>query len=132
MAKAQKQENPYSRSAEYRAAKKKAYRARPEYAMAGRLSRLMSWAMKQVGGIKTSPTLEMLGYSADDLRQHIERQFVKGMSWANRGEWELDHITPISSAKTVEDVIRLNCLSNLRPMWAIENNRKNHRRTHLV
>ena len=30
--------------------------------------------------------------------------------------WDLDHITPISSAKTEEDVIRLNNYTNFQPL----------------
>lgn len=74
----------------------------------------------------------MLGYTPAQLREHIERQFLPGMSWENRAKWQVDHITPISTAKTLEDIIALNQLSNLRPLWALNNNQKNNRRQHLI
>lgn len=88
--------------------------------------------MKQVGGIKASPTLETLGYTADDLRRHIERQFCRGMSWGNRAEWQIDHIVPISEARSEADVVRLNQLSNLMPAWAEDNNAKRAQRLTLL
>lgn len=100
--------------------------------MAERVSRLMSWALASVGAIKRSATFDMLGYTPAQLKVHIERQFLPGMSWANRSAWEVDHITPISKAKNEADVIALNQLSNLRPMWAIDNNRKGNRPDRLI
>ncbi len=99
-------------------------RSDPLRAMQARLSRLHRHAISQVGGIKSSPTFDELGYSAQTFVQHIERQFVPGMGWGNMSEWQIDHILPMSTAKTVADVVALNQLSNLRPMWAIENNAK--------
>jgi hypothetical protein len=46
------------------------------------------------------------------------------MSWNNRSEWHIDHITPMASAKTEHDAIKLNHYENLRPLWAIDNLRK--------
>jgi hypothetical protein len=127
-----KQENPASRTPEYRAAQRKKRRERPEQAMAERVSRLMAWALASVGAIKSSATFELLGYTPTQLKAHIEKQFTQGMSWDNRSEWELDHITPISTATCEADVIALNQLSNLRPLWADQNNRKNSRRHFLI
>lgn len=124
--------NPVSRTKKYRSDLRKRLRENPAHAMAGRLSRLMAFALQEIGELKTSGTFEMLGYSPDDLRVHIERQFLRGMSWENRKEWQLDHIVPISSAETIDDVVALNQLSNLRPLWSAENNMKRDRRENLL
>lgn len=100
--------------------------------MQARLSRLHRHALKQVGAIKTSPTFEQLGYTAEEFVVHIERQFVKGMGWNNMGDWQIDHIIPVSEAKNEADVVALNQLPNLRPMWSKENNRKKAKRTSLL
>lgn len=100
--------------------------------MQARLSRLHRHALSQIGAIKKSPTFESLGYSVDEFVNHIERQFKDGMSWENMSEWQIDHIIPISSAKTEDDVVALNQLSNLRPMWAAENNKKKDKREVLL
>jgi hypothetical protein len=71
-------------------------------------------------------TLDMIGCSPAELKQHIESNFVKGMSWDNYGitGWHIDHIIPLSSAKTKEDAILLNHYTNLQPLWAIDNIKK--------
>lgn len=83
---------------------------------------------------KSKRTEEYLGYTKDELRKHLEKQFQKGMDWNNYGEWHIDHIVSISellkSGETRPEVI--NCLSNLRPMWAEENMKKNASRETLL
>lgn len=68
----------------------------------------------------------LLGYTCEDLKTHIERQFLKGMSWENRKEWHIDHIIPIAEhlKNGVTDPAVINCLTNLRPIWADANLRK--------
>lgn len=107
-------------------------KADPLKAMQARLSRMHRHALAQVGALKTSRTFEQLGYTAEEFVAHLERQFVKGMGWHNMSEWQIDHIIPVVEAKTEEDVVALNQLSNLRPMWARENNVKNARRLSLL
>lgn len=78
----------------------------------------------------------VLGYSMDELRVHLERQFLKGMGWHNRHLWHIDHIRPLSSfTYTSLDDPQLReawALTNLRPVWAKDNMRKGPRRTHLL
>jgi len=68
--------------------------------------------------------------------RHIERQFTKGMSWDNIDKWHIDHIVPVSSFKfeTPDDPDFKACwaLTNLRPLWAKENQTKHKRRFHLL
>lgn len=81
-------------------------------------------------------TFQIVGYSREDLMAHLERQFTKGMTWDNYGEWHIDHIVPLSSFKVKDasdpGVMACWCLSNLRPIWATENLRKNAKRIFLV
>lgn len=76
---------------------------------------------------KSARTEVMLCYTRQELEQHIEKQFERGMSWENYGEWHIDHIIPISHFLNsgIDDPATVNCLSNLRPMWADENQKKN-------
>ena len=68
---------------------------------------------------------EMVGCDFDTFLVYIQNQFEDGMTLENYGHgegcWNIDHITPISTAKTDEDIERLNHYSNLRPMWATDN-----------
>ena len=101
-------------------------------AMRCRISCIHSNAIRRLGEIKQSPTMEQLGYTPQELAAHLERQFVKGMGWHNRDKWHIDHIVPISTAKTIDDVIALNQLSNLRPLWAHENLSKGDRLEYMI
>ena len=42
-------------------------------------------------------TFDILGYSVDNLIQHLESRFEPWMTWDNYGDWEIDHIQPDSS-----------------------------------
>lgn len=79
---------------------------------------------------------QLVGYTADELKIHIERQFTAGMKWSNYGEWHIDHIIPASSFlySTPDDPEFLACwsLANLRPLWAVENIRKRDQRVYLL
>jgi hypothetical protein len=51
------------------------------------------------------------------------------MTWNNYSHdgWHIDHIVPLSSAKTEEDVIKLCHYSNLQPLWSIDNYKKGNK-----
>ena len=44
--------------------------------------------------------------------------------------WQLDHIIPISSAKTQQQVIRLCHYTNYQPLWQIDNYQKKSKSPH--
>ena len=73
---------------------------------------------------KTSKTAEMLGVPYEVAKDHIERQFTKGMTWENQGEWHIDHIIPLASAQTESELIKLCHYTNLQPLWAKDNKSK--------
>lgn len=67
---------------------------------------------------------DIVGCSIDAFRSHIRSLFTSGMDESNYGKWELDHIIPISSAKTVDEVKVLSHYTNYQPLWAEDNRRK--------
>lgn len=83
---------------------------------------------------KNGRTEKILGYTRLELKSHIERQFTKGMTWENHGEWHIDHITPISAflAQGIEDPKVINCLTNLKPVWAKDNLKKHNKVEYLI
>ena len=89
-----------------------------------RLRQLIRHSFKRRGYSKNTKTIEVLGESWDVVKLHFEKLFKENMSWDNYGEWEIDHIIPISTGKTIEDVIKLCHYSNLQPLWKKENNIK--------
>ena len=96
----------------------------PAFALAFSIRTRIWSALKGTGYGKRTKTAQMIGCSWEELRAHIERQFVEGMSWENRSLWHIDHIIPLSSAKSEEEMIALSHYTNLRPLWASDNLRK--------
>lgn len=83
-------------------------------------SRLVK-VLRAGGYRKTSKTTAMLGCSWEELRAHLEKQFWPGMSWANLGDWQLDHKIPLASAKTEPELLNLCHYNNIQPLWADDN-----------
>lgn len=82
---------------------------------------ILSDTHRRMGTKKSDRTVKELGYSADQLKSHLESLFVEGMSWDNHGEWHIDHIKPVSSFKKGTSPSVVNALSNLQPLWASDN-----------
>jgi hypothetical protein len=73
---------------------------------------------------KKNSTLKIIGCTPQELKIYLENKFTDGMSWENQGKWHIDHIIPLSSAKTEEEVYKLCHFTNLQPMWALDNIKK--------
>lgn len=128
----------------YRSANRDAHRARvsarakvrresdPVYAMRQRVTALISVRLRAGGYTKKSRSNEILGCDWEEFKKHIERQFLNGMDWANRGQWQLDHIVPIATATTEAEVLALSHHTNLRPLWSDMNRAKSDTITHLI
>ena len=92
----------------------------PLYRLKSNISRRIRRCMKN----KSNRTYEILGCSPSDFKLYIESKFEHWMSWDNYGKyngdfnhgWDLDHITPISSAINEEAIISLNHYKNLQPL----------------
>jgi hypothetical protein len=54
----------------------------------------------------------------------VAAQFRAGMRWELYRQWEVDHIMPLSSARTPIELIALCHYSNLQPLWRSDNLRK--------
>lgn len=74
--------------------------------------------LKRLNTSKQGHTVDLLGYSALELKEHIEKQFTDGMTWKNYGEWQIDHIIGVINFDKNTDVSIVCALENLRPLWA--------------
>lgn len=107
------------------------------YRLAQRISAMVRAGLAVKGNPKARrPWQHLLGYTRDQLKRHIERQFHDGMSWDNAGQWEIDHIVPLALFKYESaDDLEFRAawaLTNLRPLWMRANRTKGARRTLLL
>jgi predicted transcriptional regulator len=66
--------------------------------------------------------MSMFGGTQEEFVKRIESQFESGMSWANHGEWHIDHKRPLASFEDDEELFaEANQLYNLQPLWAKDN-----------
>jgi len=70
---------------------------------------------------------DLLGYTVDDLKKHLQKQFKDGMTWERflNGEIHIDHKIPVAvhnfKKPSDYDFKRCFALSNLQPLWAFDN-----------
>lgn len=76
---------------------------------------------------KRHKCVEYLGCEYNNLKTYLENKFKPGMNWDNYGMWHIDHIKPLSSAKTEDQLKKLCHYTNLQPLWAKENLKKGNR-----
>lgn len=95
------------------------------FALKVRLRNLIRNSFRRQGYKKfNTSTEEIVGMNYNDFKEYLESRFVGGMSWDNRGSWHIDHIIPLSSANSEEELIRLCHYTNLQPLWGEDNIKK--------
>lgn len=93
----------------------------PLFNLKGRLRSRIGGFLSKKGFGKTKKTYELIGCSYEHLVQHLENQFLPGMTWENRSTWHVDHRIPLASAKNEEEIYKLFHYTNLQPLWAAQN-----------
>ena len=96
----------------------------PLYKLTCNLRSLIKQSVIKQGYKKSSKTQEILGCTFEEFKVHLESKFESWMTWDNYGlyngefdyGWDIDHVIPLSSVDTIEDIIRLNNYVNLQPL----------------
>ena len=89
----------------------------PLFKLKHSVSRMIRNSIKCKNWKKKSRSIDILGCSIEYFKWYIESRFDESMNWSNHGiVWDIDHIVPLSSAVSEEDVIRLNHYTNLQPL----------------
>ena len=80
---------------------------------------------------------DLIGYTVQELKYHLEKLFLPGMTWKNYGRikgvrcWEIDHIIPVDFFEfTSTDDVEFKylwSLGNLQPLWAVDNQKKGNK-----
>ena len=82
-------------------------------------------SFKKGGYKKNTKTERIIGCTFAQFKEYLESKFEDWMNWSNKGlykkgtynyGWDIDHIIPIDTAETIEDIIRLNHYTNLQPL----------------
>ena len=93
------------------------------------LRRMVNCSYRNSEYEKKSKTKDIVGLSKQDFMFFMESKFEDWMNWDNYGlyngelnyGWDVDHIIPLSSAETEEDMIKLNHYTNLQPLCSYTN-----------
>jgi hypothetical protein len=97
--------------------------------LSSRLRSMIGKSLRNKGYTKRSKTYEILGCSFEEFKLYLESKFEPWMTWENRGlyntelnyGWDIDHIIPLDSAESEEEIIRLNHYTNLQPLCSYTN-----------
>ena len=103
---------------------RKRRRENPKVCIKRRLRARLQAALK--GTRKAASTKTLVGCTWEQLKMHIEAQFLPDMTWENQGEWEIDHKIPFAAFDlTVEEnQFIVMWFPNLQPLWHPDNRRK--------
>lgn len=110
------------KSKEYNKVKRKTC---PLFKLKSNIRTRMWFIFSNKGFKKGSKSHIILGADYPVVMKHIQRQFKKGMTWDNYGQWHIDHKLPLAYAKTEDELISLCHYTNLQPLWATDNWKKN-------
>ena len=96
----------------------------PLYRLTSNIRASIKYHLTKKEYLKDSKTENILGCSFIEFKKYLELKFEPWMTWDNYGlyngdlyqGWDIDHIIPISRAKTKEEIIKLNHYKNLQPL----------------
>lgn len=97
----------------------------PMYRLSDNMSRAIR--RKLQSGKEGQSWQKLVGYTYKQLKRHLEKQFLPGMTWDNYGlkGWTIDHKVPVSVFNFTDvkhiDFRRCWALSNLQPLWMCDN-----------
>ena len=109
--------------------RKKRFDSEPLFKISINMRNRLNRFLKSKNIKKTNKTFQYVGCTPKFLKQYLEKKFKPGMTWHNHGVygWHIDHIKPLSRAKTLKGVEILMHFKNLQPMWAKDNLEKSNK-----
>jgi hypothetical protein len=73
--------------------------------------------------------MNLLGCTINEYEEYLQVLFIEGMNYNNYGEWEIDHIIPISSFNLKDSNNLVKCFNykNTQPLWKSDNRKKSNK-----
>ncbi len=101
----------------------------PLFKLKSNIRTMINNILSNRGFTKKSNTFNIVGCSYGEFIIYLESKFETWMNWENYGlyngtlnyGWDIDHIEPLSNAKTEEELIKLNHYTNLQPLCSYNN-----------
>ncbi len=99
----------------------------PSYALSERVRNRIAHALRAARAGKSGKSLDLLGCTPADFKEHLESLWTEGMDWSTYGNfpggWVVDHVVPVASFDlTTEEGQRAAFhYQNCQPMWFEEN-----------
>jgi len=105
--------------------KKKIYNSRKQNINLKISNNLRSRIRKAIKNKKGDFSLNLIGCSIKEVRNHLQSLFKDNMSWENYGYkgWHIDHIKPCALFDLTDPEQQKECFhyTNLQPLWSSEN-----------
>jgi hypothetical protein len=106
----------------------KKYKTDKSYRISQLLRGRIASALRSTNTRKFNKSMQLLGCSLEEFKNHLESQFKGEMNWNNQGYygWHIDHIIPCSSFNLTKKEDQKKCFhyTNLQPLWWTENLQK--------
>ena len=115
--------NARRRTPEFRAYRRRTLRKGSILRLKFRMRARINAALRLGGQKKSARTMDLVGCTSQFLKQYLEQQFLPGMTWANHGEWHIDHIRPLNTfdlSNLSQQHLAFH-YTNLRPLWSVDN-----------
>jgi len=106
------------------AQRKKKKETDPLFKLKSSIRAMILKSLKRENYRKKSKTVEILGCTYKEFKEHLEGKFENWMNWENYGKyngtlnfgWDIDHIVPLCTAKEEGAILKLNHFTNLQPL----------------
>jgi hypothetical protein len=102
---------------------KKRRKLDPVYKFSRDVRSLINGSFKRRISIKPIKTEQILGCSIEEFRNYIISKCPEGITLENfsRHGYHIDHIIPLASANSEEEILKLCHYTNLQPLWCKDN-----------
>ena len=114
--------------------RKERFETEPLYKLKEQARRMIWLSFYRTDKAKREHTEKIIGCTLEQLTEHLVKTFFGnyGVEYDGTQDVHIDHIIPISTAETEEDVYRLCHYSNLQLLYATDNIRKNARLDYVL